>query len=587
MSIVDRLGRTVGTSLPNAAESDPFAGIAIKTPVRVCTTANIVLNGILSIDGVTVAVGDRVLVRNQTDPIDNGIYAVSSGDWTRTVDFDQLGEVVKGTSVYINEGTLNGAREAFVTSSDPITPGVSAITFSAPDHIASEAEAIAGTANDVLMTPLRVAQVIGQTGALVVESRATASTIPFLPDINAIVTLGYAQPADGGGAACKRGAGSGSFTDGNGDTWSLDLTSGVVNPMAFGAKFNGSSDDTTALQAAITAAQSIGGAVILPPGTAKITSLLNITAPLTIRGVLMGRSVIKPSSSISAFSIVTDSPVLLTDFSISYATAANGGTSGVTIDGTNSVTLNTGSRFDRLQFVNARTAINVKRAQYWSISNCLFQNNAFAIQLDNSSATNPDVGDSSIAACTIAMPGATTGIAITSFAGLRIIDNKIIGDDSASVGINLTLKNAITSSGLTVSGNSIEHVTYGVLLQRAGASGSFTNVVISGNEFEPSPGGAAVDNPTDTTTWLANASISGNIVYGPATTTGTFGFIMKATNSLYIGGNMAVSNSSTTVLQLLATTGSSNALLGPNAKGNGLFIASDTGASPVTVVSPT
>src|SRR5258708_22563853 len=62
-------------------------GRAIKAPCLVATTANIVLSGVQTIDGVTVGNGaQRVLVKNQTDQITNGIYLPNTGTWTLAPD---------------------------------------------------------------------------------------------------------------------------------------------------------------------------------------------------------------------------------------------------------------------------------------------------------------------------------------------------------------------------------------------------------------------------------------------------------------------------------------------------------------------
>jgi len=51
-----------------------MASLAGKAPVRVGTTANITLSAAQTIDGVAVVADDRVLVKDQTDGTENGIY---------------------------------------------------------------------------------------------------------------------------------------------------------------------------------------------------------------------------------------------------------------------------------------------------------------------------------------------------------------------------------------------------------------------------------------------------------------------------------------------------------------------------------
>jgi hypothetical protein len=106
------------------------ADLAIKEPCRVATTGNISsLSGLLTIDGVTVAAGNRVLVRAQTTATQNGIYTAASGSWTRATDFDGAGEVTGGTQVYVQQGTTLGDIAWRVAGDAALTPGTNAIAF--------------------------------------------------------------------------------------------------------------------------------------------------------------------------------------------------------------------------------------------------------------------------------------------------------------------------------------------------------------------------------------------------------------------------------------------------------------------------
>ena len=68
------------------------AGLVVKVPARAATTANIDLSTDLEdadvIDGVTLATGDRVLVKDQTDASENGIYIVAASGAARLVPTD-------------------------------------------------------------------------------------------------------------------------------------------------------------------------------------------------------------------------------------------------------------------------------------------------------------------------------------------------------------------------------------------------------------------------------------------------------------------------------------------------------------------
>src|SRR5574343_701339 len=105
------------------------SGVAIKAPCRVATTANITLSGEQTIDGVAVVANDRVLVKNQTSGVDNGIYVASTSGWSRDLDFDGSNDVVTGTLVYVTAGTANANTAWQISTTGTILPGTTTITF--------------------------------------------------------------------------------------------------------------------------------------------------------------------------------------------------------------------------------------------------------------------------------------------------------------------------------------------------------------------------------------------------------------------------------------------------------------------------
>jgi len=90
-----------------------------------------------TIDGVTVALGDRILVKNEgVSHLSHGIYTVTdlgdgSSQWilTRATDADEDAEVTQGMYVPVAEGATNGALGFMITTPDPITVGTTAISF--------------------------------------------------------------------------------------------------------------------------------------------------------------------------------------------------------------------------------------------------------------------------------------------------------------------------------------------------------------------------------------------------------------------------------------------------------------------------
>lgn len=109
-------------------------GLDVKDSVRAATTAPINIATDLNngdvIDGVTLATGDRVLVKNQSTGSENGIYvATATGAGTRATDFDSSAEVTAGAFTFVEEGSTNADSGWVLTTNAPITLGTTALTF--------------------------------------------------------------------------------------------------------------------------------------------------------------------------------------------------------------------------------------------------------------------------------------------------------------------------------------------------------------------------------------------------------------------------------------------------------------------------
>ena len=109
-------------------------GIDWKASVRVATTAAVTLATALengdTLDGVTLATGDRVLVKNQTDATENGLYVVAaSGAPTRSSDADTAAEITASFAVFVEEGTVNADSGWTLTNNGTITVGTSELAF--------------------------------------------------------------------------------------------------------------------------------------------------------------------------------------------------------------------------------------------------------------------------------------------------------------------------------------------------------------------------------------------------------------------------------------------------------------------------
>ncbi len=146
-------------------------GLDLKASVRAATTAALPAvtaagsgvgktltensNGALTIDGVTMSVNDRVLVKNQATGADNGIYVVTATGsgaavfvLTRATDADSSAEVTAGLFTFVEEGSVNADTGWVLTTNATITLDTTALAFSqfsgAGTYTASQGIALSG-----------------------------------------------------------------------------------------------------------------------------------------------------------------------------------------------------------------------------------------------------------------------------------------------------------------------------------------------------------------------------------------------------------------------------------------------------------
>ena len=125
----DRAG-FVADSLASKAYVDAVkTGLTVKDSVRAATTGDITiandLNNNDTLDGVTLATNDRVLVKNQTTGSQNGIYVVGSSP-ARATDMAASSILEGGTFVFVEEGTANADNGYVVSTDGTITVGTTA-----------------------------------------------------------------------------------------------------------------------------------------------------------------------------------------------------------------------------------------------------------------------------------------------------------------------------------------------------------------------------------------------------------------------------------------------------------------------------
>jgi hypothetical protein len=103
-------------------------GLKGKASVKAGSTANLTLSGTQTVDGVVLIANDRILVKDQTLPQNNGVYLVQSGAWTRSLDLDLWSEI-PSSLVLVEQGTVNADKAYLCTSDQGGTLGTTAITW--------------------------------------------------------------------------------------------------------------------------------------------------------------------------------------------------------------------------------------------------------------------------------------------------------------------------------------------------------------------------------------------------------------------------------------------------------------------------
>lgn len=267
--------------------------VAIKAPCQYRTTANITLSG-LAVQaggtwGSTLTQDDsnptRILVHNQANPVDNGVWNPGSGTWQRARDFNGSRDVVQGTLVHVYQDATDLFYE--LTTVDPVI-GTSSLAFAGVDSVALSTILARLTSTSVVSDG---AAMIGRGGQVVDSIAALRLLLKTSPSVNAFAT-GYYAAYDGGGGPYRYDPTDTTTADNGGTVivaadggrWKL-IHDKIITVKQFGAKGDGSTDDTAAITAADTAAcagtlDSTGNTVkseftvVFPPGRYKVTSTL-------------------------------------------------------------------------------------------------------------------------------------------------------------------------------------------------------------------------------------------------------------------------------------------------------------------------
>jgi hypothetical protein len=174
-------------------------GIDWKASVRAATTAAVTLASGLengdTLDGVTLATGDRVLVKNQATGSENGIYVVKvSGAPDRSTDADTGAELTSNFAVFVEEGTVNADQGYTLTNNGSITIGTTALTFT---QFTGLGQIVAGTGLDKNGNTLDIdSTVVTLDGTQTLTNKTLTSPILTTPNLGTPTSLTLTNATD-------------------------------------------------------------------------------------------------------------------------------------------------------------------------------------------------------------------------------------------------------------------------------------------------------------------------------------------------------------------------------------------------------
>jgi hypothetical protein len=173
---------SLGTpSLPTDATTKAYVdsvatGVDVHPAARVATTASIDLASAPdTIDGITLANGDRVVVKDQPDGTENGIYIFNGAGTAmlRAGDADADGDISSGTYSLVTEGDTNSGIGWIVTTPNPIELGTTVITWA---QFSSGSTKYVGTADRIDVTGNQIDIAAGYLGQASLTTLGTVTT---------------------------------------------------------------------------------------------------------------------------------------------------------------------------------------------------------------------------------------------------------------------------------------------------------------------------------------------------------------------------------------------------------------------------
>ena len=187
LGYLDGVSSAIQTQLDAKAATtyvdNAVAGLRTRIVVEAASTANVALGSGLengdTIDGVTIATGDEVLLKDQSTDSQNGIYTVvSSGTASRSTEYDAIAEI-SGQIVVVNQGTTNDNTMWMCTTNTSATLGSDSVSFTkiTPQNVGD----VTLTGTQTLTNKTLTSPIIDGNGAVFEGSTADAYETTVVP----------------------------------------------------------------------------------------------------------------------------------------------------------------------------------------------------------------------------------------------------------------------------------------------------------------------------------------------------------------------------------------------------------------------
>jgi len=441
------------------------AGITPRTGVAVASTANLTLSGEQTIDGVVTS-ASRVLVKNQTSTLENGIYVTAAGAWSRASDSNTAAQLKFGYYYFVSAGTTQAATSWFIATA-PTVLNTDPVLFS---QFSASQSYLSGTG--LLLTGNTFSLNPNQTGLTIVSSAFNGTIGANTPSTIVATTETVTGNSYLGNVVVKSGQVNETATnataslflnyDGyNGGTTQFRDVEIMDGKNAQVAKFTGS-----------TKALAVNGALNV---TGQIDGSVGIVSTATTPYIVGNSASI---GTVYYGSIGANSPVGVL---VNNATIATFSSSGLTMNG-GAISVSTNANI-RTTKSNLNLLVNVK--DYGALGD--------GSTNDTSAIASAATAANSAHGVLYFPPGnyITDAITITGATGLSICGDGIgisvlkrrVLNSSGGV-LNISSSNHVTTSGLTFDGNCNTRTSGGQAVIYDASQSSFNDCeIINSGEY--------------------------------------------------------------------------------------------------------